>query len=141
MYVNNELGVINPIKDISDFAKSKNILFHTDAVQFIGKEKFDLGSHNIDLLSIGAHKFYGPKGIGLLYIKQGLSIAPIITGGGQESGLRAGTENISHIAGMDLALNMFYDYKEPEEGKLTFIDKISNFFKDLIKRTKERFQK
>ncbi|MBI65148.1 MAG: cysteine desulfurase NifS [Candidatus Marinimicrobia bacterium] len=132
MYVNNELGVINPIKDISDFAKSKNILFHTDAVQFIGKEKFDLKSYNIDLLSMGAHKFYGPKGIGLLYIKQGLIINPIITGGGQESGLRAGTENISHIAGMDLALNKAYNNLDRNKNKIInlekhFINKLNHY--------------
>ena len=132
MYVNNELGVINPIKEISDFTKSKGILFHTDAVQFIGKEKIDLESLNIDLLSIGAHKFYGPKGIGILYVKKGINITPIIDGGSQENGLRAGTENTSYIAGMDLALDKAYNNLEKNKNKIInlekyFINKLNNY--------------
>ena len=93
-------------------ALNNKLLFHTDAVQFVGKEKVDLSVLNLHFMSIGAHKFYGPKGIGLLYIKNGHQINPLIAGGGQESGLRAGTENVSSIAGMNLALeisNEHYD--------------------------------
>jgi len=109
MYVNNELGTINPIEDIANLSKQNNILFHSDAVQYIGKEKINLSESNIDFLSIGAHKFYGPKGIGALYMKSIHTINPLISGGGQESGIRAGTENISYIAGMSLALKLAND--------------------------------
>ena len=132
MYVNNELGTINPIKDIAEFAKEKNILFHTDAVQIAGKKNINLKSLNIDLMSIGAHKFYGPKGIGLLYIRQGINIKPIISGGGQESGIRAGTENLSFIAGMELALKIACDKLDINNNKILnlenyFIDRLNNY--------------
>ena len=106
MYVNNEIGTINPINEIGTFLKTKNIYFHTDAVQLIGKRSFDFSNEEVDFISIGAHKFYGPKGVGLLYIKSGTKVLPLIMGGGQESGIRAGTENISGIAGMSLALEI-----------------------------------
>jgi len=106
MYVNNELGTINPINDIGTIASENNIYFHTDAVQYIGKGEININNLNVDCLSIGAHKFYGPKGIGILYIKKTCNIKPLISGGGQESGLRAGTENISSIAGMNMALQI-----------------------------------
>ena len=106
MYVNNELGTINNINDISKIATDNNVLFHSDAVQYVGKEKINLSNSTIDFLSIGAHKFYGPKGIGALFCKSGNNIKPLIDGGGQESGIRAGTENVSYIAGMSLALEI-----------------------------------
>ena len=108
MYVNNEIGTINPINEIGTFLKTKNIYFHTDAVQLIGKRSFDFSNEEVDFISIGAHKFYGPKGVGLLYIKSGTKVFPLIMGGGQEGGIRAGTENISGIAGMSLALEIAY---------------------------------
>ncbi len=103
MVVNNELGTINPIEEIGSIAKSKNIIFHTDAVQAFGKIPLDLSILPIDFLSISAHKFYGPKGIGIIYIKKGNTMDPLISGGGQEKNIRAGTENVSGIAGMGLA--------------------------------------
>ena len=106
MYVNNELGTINPMYEIGSVAQENKILLHSDAVQYIGKERIDLSKSKIDFVSIGAHKFYGPKGIGALYIKSEHNLKPLIGGGGQESGLRAGTENISYIAGMSLALEI-----------------------------------
>ena len=106
MYVNNELGTINSIDEIALTCNKNDVLFHTDAVQYVGKEKIDLSNSKIDFLSIGAHKFYGPKGIGALYCKNREKIEPLISGGGQESGLRAGTENTSSIAGMCLALEI-----------------------------------
>ena len=132
MYVNNELGTINPIKNIAEFAKEKNILFHTDAVQIAGKKNINLKSLNIDLMSIGAHKFYGPKGIGLLYIHQGINIKPLISGGGQESGIRAGTENLSFIAGMELALKIACNKLDTNNNKILnlenyFIDRLNNY--------------
>ena len=113
MYVNNELGTINPIQDIGNLAHKYNILFHSDAVQFIGKDKLNISDIKIDFLSMAAHKFYGPKGIGALYCKAGVIFKPLINGGGQESGLRAGTENTSSIAGMCKALEIANDnYKD-----------------------------
>jgi len=104
MYVNNELGTINPINKIGQIAKDNDILFHTDAVQMIGKKKINLKSENIDLLSMSAHKFYGPKGVGALYIKNDINLDATYFGGGQEKNLRPGTENISGIHGMAIAL-------------------------------------
>ncbi len=106
MFLNNELGTINPVEEIARLCTEKSILFHTDAVQFIGKENVNLNDSNIDMLSLGAHKFYGPKGIGALYIKKGIDLNPIIFGGGQESGHRPGTESTSLIAGMSEALKV-----------------------------------
>ena len=130
MALNNELGTINPIHEMSEICKSKNVLFHSDAVQLIGKRKFDL-IDSIDLLSIGAHKFYGPKGIGALYIKKGTVLNPFIIGGGQENGFRPGTENIALIAGMTEALKISYeDYNKNCEH----IQKLENlFFSELDK--------
>jgi cysteine desulfurase len=105
MYVNNELGTINPIDEIGAIARKNNILFHTDAVQIVGKEKINLNSQNIDLLSLSAHKFYGPKGVGALYLKNGINLTTTYFGGGQEKNLRPGTENVSGIHGMAIALH------------------------------------
>ena len=104
MYVNNELGTINPINAISKIAKENNIIFHTDAVQIIGKVKINLKNQNIDLLSLSAHKFYGPKGVGALYIKDNTNLNSTYFGGGQEKSLRPGTEKVSGIHGMAAAL-------------------------------------
>ena len=132
MYVNNELGTINPIKTIGEIAHKHNILFHSDAVQFIGKEKLDLSDIKIDFLSMGAHKFYGPKGIGALYCKNGIVFKPLIEGGGQENGLRAGTENISSIAGMCKALEIANDnYQDITERIL----KLEKHFIDLLEQS------
>ena len=104
MYVNNELGTINPIEEIGDIAKNNNILFHTDAVQLVGKQKINLKSQNIHLLSLSAHKFYGPKGVGALYVKNNVDLKPTYFGGGQEKNLKPGTENVAGIHGMAVAL-------------------------------------
>ncbi|WNO60625.1 cysteine desulfurase family protein [Rheinheimera sp. MMS21-TC3] len=103
MYANNETGVIQPIEIISRLAKEKNIPLHVDAVQVIGKRKVDVESLNINYLSISAHKFYGPKGVGCLYIKDVNSIGPLIHGGGQEQSMRSGTENLVALVGMSKA--------------------------------------
>jgi len=137
MYVNNELGTINPIEDIANLSKQNNILFHSDAVQYIGKEKINLLESNIDFLSIGAHKFYGPKGIGVLYMKSIHTINPLISGGGQESGIRAGTENISYIAGMSLALKLSNDnYKKNKEYTLS----LENYFIEELNQSKIKYR-
>lgn len=103
MFANNETGVIQPITEISQIATEKNIPLHVDAVQLVGKRKLEVERLNIDYLSISAHKFYGPKGVGCLYIKDVNSIEPLIHGGGQELSMRSGTENFVAIIGMSTA--------------------------------------
>ena len=105
MYANNEIGTIQPIDEIAKIAKKYNIYFHTDAVQAVGHLEVDVKALGVDMLSASAHKFNGPKGVGFLYIKKGTSISPLINGGSQESGHRAGTENVAYIAGMAVALD------------------------------------
>ncbi len=112
IYANNEIGTINPISEIGQLCRSKGIIFHTDAVQAAGYLTVDVNSLNADLISIGAHKFYGPKGIGALYVRKGFPILPSQTGGGQENGLRAGTQNIPYIVGMAEALRLAQTEKQ-----------------------------
>jgi cysteine desulfurase len=104
MWANNEIGTIQPIKEIGDIAKEKGIYFHTDAVQAVGNIDIDLSKHNIDLLSFSGHKLNGPKGIGVLYIKDGVKIDNLLHGGGQERGKRASTENVASIVGLGTAV-------------------------------------
>lgn len=99
MFANNEVGTIEPISKITQLCKERNIPFHTDAVQAVGKIFIDVKNLGIDLLSISSHKINGPKGIGALYIRKGIVIDPLILGGGQEQGLRSGTENVANIVG------------------------------------------
>ena len=132
MYVNNELGTINPIKEIGDIAHKNKILFHSDAVQFIGKENLDLSTIKIDFATICAHKFYGPKGIGGFYCKSGIILTPLIDGGGQESGLRSGTENISSILGMAKALEISNDNNDANKRQIL---KLESYFIELLKQS------
>lgn len=104
MMANNEIGTVQPIKELCKIAHSKGAIFHTDAVQAIGHIPVNVHDLGVDLLSASAHKFNGPKGIGFLYVKNGLNISPFIYGGGQEKGLRSGTENVASIVGMATAL-------------------------------------
>jgi len=106
MFANNELGSINNIEKISEVAQKHKIILHVDAVQCVGKLPIDLDKIKIDMMSLSAHKFYGPKGVGALFIRKGINLKTILNGGGQELNLRPGTENISGIAGMGLALSM-----------------------------------
>ncbi len=106
MCANNETGVIQPIQAISEIARGKGIIFHTDAVQAFGKMPVHVDELGVDLMTISAHKIYGPKGVGALYIRKGTNISPIITGGSQERARRAGTENIPAIAGFAKAVEM-----------------------------------
>jgi len=106
MYANNEIGTIEPIAELGAIARKHKVYFHTDAVQAIGTIPIDVKSQNIDLLSLSAHKFYGPKGIGALYIRKGVRIENLIHGGGQERRRRAGTENLAGIVGLGKAIEM-----------------------------------
>ena len=104
MFANNEIGTMQPIRELCSLAHSKDVLFHTDAVQAVGHVKIDVQELGVDMLSASAHKFNGPKGIGFLYIRKGTKIIPYANGGAQENGMRAGTENIASIVGMSIAL-------------------------------------
>ncbi len=104
MFANNEIGTIQPIAEIGKVCREKGVLFHTDAVQAVGHVKVNVAEQNIDMLSLSAHKFHGPKGIGVLYAKRGIALDSLINGGAQERGKRAGTENLPAIVGMAAAL-------------------------------------
>ena len=106
MFANNEVGTINPIAEIGKVCRDKSVLFHTDAVQATGHVPVDVVSMNIDLMAISAHKFHGPKGVGVLYIRKGVRIPSLIIGGGQEKKRRAGTENVPGIVGLATALKL-----------------------------------
>ena len=108
MFANNEIGTIQPIKEIGKIAKENNIYFHTDSVQAVGSIKIDVKEMNIDSLSMSAHKFYGPKGIGALYVKKGINFQKFMNGGHQEKNKRAGTENVPAIVGMGKAIEIAY---------------------------------
>ncbi len=103
MFANNEIGTIQPIKEIAQIAKSHNIVFHTDAVQAVGNVRIDVTNMNIDMLSMSGHKINAPKGIGALYIRNGIKVEKIINGGHQEKDKRAGTENVASIVGIGKA--------------------------------------
>jgi len=137
MYVNNELGTINPVDDIGIIARNNKVLLHTDAVQIIRKKKISLESHNIDLLSMSAHKFYGPKGVGALYIKDGVNLSTTYFGGGQEKDLRPGTENIVGIYGMSMALNKSIRELSEWEKK---INEYEVAFIDYLNKKKIKFK-
>lgn len=118
MYANNEIGTIQPIKEISDIANEKGIIFHTDAVQAYGNEIIDVNYLGVDLLSVSAHKMYGPMGVGALYIRRGTKIHQLIHGGAQERRRRAGTENIPGIVGFGKAAEMAHENLEEHVERL-----------------------
>lgn len=118
MTANNEIGTIEPIEEIGRIAKEHGVIFHTDAVQAIGNIKMDVKEMNIDLLSMSAHKVYGPKGVGALYIRRGVQLDSLITGGGQERNKRAGTENVPGIVGMGKAIELAYENLEEHNNRL-----------------------
>lgn len=119
MYANNEIGTIQPISEIGAVCREKGVLFHTDAVQAVGHVPIDVKAQNIDLLSMSAHKFHGPKGIGALYCRKGLRFPNLIEGGAQEKGRRAGTEAVYAMVGMAAALREADDHMEENMQKLT----------------------
>lgn len=137
MFANNEIGTVQPIKEIGQIAKENNVYFHTDAVQAIGHIKIDVKELNIDLLSLSAHKFYGPKGVGALYIKQGIKIDPLISGGGQERNKRAGTENVAAIVGMGKAIELAYEnFDEKNENLIKLRDSLIKKISENIPYTR-----
>ena len=112
MLANNEIGTINPVVELAAICHERGILFHTDAVQAAAYLDVDVQKLGVDLLSLGGHKFYGPKGVGALYVRRGTSVVPHLTGGGQEFGLRAGTQNVPYIVGFAEALRLAKDERE-----------------------------
>ena len=119
MYANNEIGSVLPIPEIGAVCKEAGVPFHTDAVQAVGHIAIDVKAQNIDMLSLSAHKFHGPKGVGALYVRRGLPLINVIEGGAQERGKRAGTENIPGICGMAAALKDACDHLEENARKVT----------------------
>ena len=119
MHANNEIGTIQPITEIGRIAHENNIYFHTDAVQTVGKIPVNVKELNVDMLSLSAHKLYGPKGIGALYLRQGVRIEPLMHGGGHEKGIRPGTENVPGIVGLGKACSIAKENLQMDAQKLT----------------------
>ena len=133
MYANNEIGTIQPIEEISEIARKNGIYFHTDAVQVVGKIPFSVEEKGIDLLSLSAHKFYGPKGVGALYIRKGVKILPFVHGGHQEKGKRGGTENVAGIVGLGKASEIAQQEMEEEMKRVKRLrDKLENGIRERI---------
>lgn len=118
MYANNEIGTVQPIEEIGKICRARGVLFHTDAVQAAGHLYINVREQNMDMLSLSAHKFHGPKGIGILYAKRGTALTSLIEGGAQEKGRRAGTENMPAIMGMAAALEEACNHMEDNAGRL-----------------------
>ncbi len=131
MLANNEIGTIEPIKEISNICHQNGVIFHTDAVQAIGNIKLDIKELGIDSLSLSSHKFYGPKGIGALYVRSGIKFKPLIDGGHQEREMRAGTENVPSIVGMGKALELVYSNLD---DKNKYIKGLRDYFEENIKK-------
>jgi len=127
MYANNEIGTIEPVEEIGKIVREHDVVFHTDAVQAIGKTPIDVDKLNIDLLSISSHKIYGPKGVGALYIRNGVKIQPIIHGGGHERGLRSSTYNTPGIVGLGKACELAQNRMEKD------VEHLKNLRDKLIK--------
>lgn len=136
MFANNEIGAIQPIEEIGKIAKGKDIIFHTDAVQAVGNINIDVEKMNIDALSLSAHKFHGPKGIGVAYIKDHVKFEPLICGGHQEDNKRAGTENVANIVGLGKAIELSNNNILKHNKK---INKLNNFFYKLLNTNLSNF--
>ena len=123
MLANNEIGTIEPVQALAEIAHHRGAIFHTDAVQAVGHIPVDVTELGIDMLSASAHKFNGPKGIGFLYVRKGVNLLPLLDGGGQESGMRAGTENVAAIVSMATALQEHVDHLVEETNYLNGLSK------------------
>ena len=121
MWANNEVGTVNPVAEIGAFLRERGILFHVDAVQAVGHLPIDVVQAKIDLLSLSAHKFHGPKGVGALYIREGVRVADLLDGGAQERGRRAGTENVAGIVGMGEAMRLAEEELSTEAARQSAI--------------------
>jgi len=137
MFANNEIGTIQPIEEIGRIAKERNIVFHTDAIQAIDTIEIDVNKLNIDMLSLSAHKFGGPKGVGALYIRTGINAGTVMFGGGQERNRRAGTENVAAIAGLGKAIELAVKNRAEKADKLKrlrdyLVEKVLNEIPDII---------
>ena len=127
MYANNEVGTIQPIKKIADICREKRVCFHSDAVQAVGRVNVDVKALGLDLLSLSGHKFYGPKGVGALYVKKGVKVTPLLHGGGHERGRRSGTENVAGIVGLGEAARLAKIEIESEAKRIKPLrDKLEN---------------
>ena len=132
MFANNEVGTIQPIEEIAKIAKEKKIPFHTDAVQAMGAVRIDVKEMGIDMLSLSAHKFYGPKGVGVLYVRNGLGLGKFITGGEQERGMRAGTTTTHQVVGLATALELAYE--NLEEKNIRMVEMRDYLIKNILKK-------
>ena len=116
MLANNEVGTVQPVREIGDIARRNKIIFHTDAVQAVGKVPVSVNEIGVDMISISSHKINGPKGVGALYVRRGVSLSPLILGGGQENGLRSGTENVASIVGFGMACKLARENMQQNTG-------------------------
>lgn len=130
MLANNEIGTIEPVAELAQIAHQRGVLFHTDAVQAIGHIPVDVKALQVDMLSASAHKFNGPKGTGFLYVRKGVQLVPLLNGGGQERGMRAGTENVAGIVGMAVALQ---EHMEHLAKEIAYLNELSGRLIDQLK--------
>lgn len=137
MLANNEIGTIEPVAELAEIVHQAGALFHTDAVQAIGHIPVDAKELDVDMLSASAHKFNGPKGIGFLYVRKGVYLVPLLDGGGQEQGMRAGTENVAGIVGMAAALQ---EHMEQLTQETEYLNELSNRLIDQLKRKELDFR-
>ena len=121
MHANNEVGTVEPIAEIGALCRERGVLFHTDAVQSLGKLPIDVEQLNVDMLAVSAHKIYGPKGVGALYVRRGVRLRPLIDGGAQEFRLRAGTENVAGIVGLGKGLELLAQRGEQDTQRITVL--------------------
>jgi len=137
MYANNETGVIFPIEEIAEIARTRGVIFHTDAVQAVGKIPFKLTDLSLDLLSLSGHKLHAPKGIGALYVRKGTRFTPFLMGGHQEHGRRGGTENVPYIVGLGVACQLAKETIEEERLRIKALrDKLENAILEKVPNTK-----
>jgi len=138
MHVNNEIGVIQPIEEIGKICREKNVLFHSDCVQSFGKIRIDVRKMNLDMLSVSGHKINAPKGIGFLYVKKGVGLKPLFFGGGQEKGIRSGTENTAGIIGLSEAIKIKRNEKQVRKMRDVLLDKLLEIPKSRLNGSKDK---